>query len=242
MIEEQHTVQMVHLVLQADGEKPVGLQRLLRAMLVEIFGLDGFGAFHIVPDFGHRQAALFHHFGLVRGPGDDGIDEDARVLASVALVDIHHQHALGHADLDGGQADAVGVIHGLDHVGDQRADFRIDRRDRLGHRFEARIGRGKDGANAHVREIGERPRRVKIRLTPRHGFILDFAGFRHSCRGRDRRLRGAAEPPGAGRIGAARPAPRHAARPPRARSPAASSRPWRPRPSFRRRSANGSTR
>jgi hypothetical protein len=76
-------------------------------------------------------------------------------------IQIHHQNALGHADLDRRKANAVGRIHRLDHVIDERADIRIDFHDGFRNDFQARIGRGKDGAYAHAPEIGFRPFRVK---------------------------------------------------------------------------------
>ena len=51
------------------------------------------------------------------------------------LLQVHHQQALRHADLDRGKADARRVVHRLEHVGDQRAQLvvhRLDRRRRSG--------------------------------------------------------------------------------------------------------------
>ena len=47
--------------------------------------------------------------------------------------------ALVHVDLGRRQADAVGVVHGLEHVGDQRLDAGVDALHRLGHRVQARV-------------------------------------------------------------------------------------------------------
>ena len=49
----------------------------------------------------------------------------------------------------------------VDHVVDQLADPVIDLVDVGRDRFEARIGRGKDGSDGHEREIGERLPAVK---------------------------------------------------------------------------------
>jgi hypothetical protein len=79
---------------------------------------------------------------LVAGPGDLRVDQHQRLVALLGGVD--HDHALVHVDLGGGQADAVGVVHGLQHVGDQGADARIDALHRLGHGVQAR-DRGNSG-------------------------------------------------------------------------------------------------
>ena len=63
---------------------------------------------------------------------------------------------LAHADLDGGQADALGGIHAVGHVFGQLADLRIHLFDRGGDGFQARIGRDKDRADGHGREIRRR--------------------------------------------------------------------------------------
>ena len=90
-----------------------------------------------------------------------GIDEGARVLLALLLVQVDHDDALGHADLHRRQADAVGGVHALGHVVDQLADLGIHLLDIGGDRFEPRIGRGKDGADGHGLEIGVQPFAVK---------------------------------------------------------------------------------
>src|SRR5690242_7854780 len=58
MVDEQHAVQMIHLMLQAGGQHAVGLQCLLVAVAVQILRPDAGGPFDIVPDFRHRQTAF----------------------------------------------------------------------------------------------------------------------------------------------------------------------------------------
>ena len=57
------------------------------------------------------------------------------------LLQVHHQQALGHADLDRGEADAGRVVHRLEHVGDQRAQLVVDLLDR-GRDLAEDAGRG----------------------------------------------------------------------------------------------------
>ena len=45
-----------------------------------------------------------------------------------------------HIDLRGGQADAFGRVHGLEHGVGQLAQARINCSNGLGHRVQARIG------------------------------------------------------------------------------------------------------
>ena len=64
---------------------------------------------------------------------DDGIDQDKRhgdgtvelhaVLLLGLLGDVDHADALGATDLLGGKADALGVVHALQHVLGELADI-----------------------------------------------------------------------------------------------------------------------
>ena len=54
-----------------------------------------------------------------------------------------------HVNLRGSEADAVGLVHGFQHVVDQLANARIDGFDRLGHRVQARIGIAEDVQTCH---------------------------------------------------------------------------------------------
>ncbi|MNR55388.1 hypothetical protein D3C85_1757510 [compost metagenome] len=52
-------------------------------------------------------------------------------------------------DLRGRKANALGVIHGCEHVGHQGLDALVHHGDRLGHLVQARIGIAEDGKNCH---------------------------------------------------------------------------------------------
>ena len=54
-----------------------------------------------------------------------------------------------HVDLTGREADAIGLVHGLDHVVDQAADSVIDLRHRLGNGVQTGIRITKDGELRH---------------------------------------------------------------------------------------------
>ena len=74
------------------------------------------------------------------------VDEDARVLTTgsptllLGLLQVDHQDAPGHADLDRGEADARRRVHRLEHVRDERTHLVIDLLDRRGDLPQARIG------------------------------------------------------------------------------------------------------
>ena len=135
MVDEQDALEMVHLMLEADREQAVEVFLMLLAILVEPAGADMVGPQHLGILVGDRQAAFgVGHF-LVRMGQDFGVDEHPRLLDRlsaffVGLAQVHHQQALGHADLDRGEADAGSVVHRLEHVGDQRAQLVIDLLDR----------------------------------------------------------------------------------------------------------------
>jgi hypothetical protein len=163
MIQKQNAFQMIHLMLQAGGEQSIRFQCLRLAVAIEIFGADLRGPFHIVPDVGNGKAAFLERRHFFRRPDDLRIDEDHGLALALRLRDVHHQHPFGNAHLDGGEPDAVCLIHGFDQVVGQPAHLVIDLFDGLGDGFQARIGRGKDGAYRHGLEIGASGRPVKIK-------------------------------------------------------------------------------
>ena len=63
---------------------------------------------------------------------------------------------VGIADLDGGEADAGRVVHGLEHVVGELARSSSTRLDRVGHAAQVRIGQREDFAFGH----GERSSRM----------------------------------------------------------------------------------
>ena len=103
--------------------------------------------------FRDRQAAFLVGRLLVRLPGHFRIDEDLRRLRLVLLGEVHGDHALRHADLDGGKPDAGRRIHGLEHVVDQRAQRLVDRRHRLGFEPQPLVGEDEDVAHRHGRDV-----------------------------------------------------------------------------------------
>ena len=56
-----------------------------------------------------------------------------RIFRILRLLQVDHQQADRHADLDRGEADAGRVVHRLEHVGDERLQLVVERLHRLGN-------------------------------------------------------------------------------------------------------------
>src|SRR5579862_70620 len=103
MIDEQHAFEVIDFVLQAGGEESLRLEQLQPPLAIEIFGPDLCRAFDLFPDIRNRETAFLANRSLVRCPDDLRIDEYARFLLAVLARQVHHQDALGDADLDRGE-------------------------------------------------------------------------------------------------------------------------------------------
>ena len=66
------------------------------------------------------------------------------MLVRRRFLQIDYQHPLRHADLNRGQTYARRIIHGFEHVLDQRFQFVIKRGHGFGNSFQARIRHLKD--------------------------------------------------------------------------------------------------
>ena len=138
---------MVHLVLDADRQHAVGIEGLQLPLGIQRAHAHGGGALHAVVDAGHRQAPLVAAHALGAGLDDLGIDEHQRAAAVLRHVD--DDQALVHVDLRRRQADAVGLVHGFEHVVHELPDACIDRLHRAGDRVQARVWVTENGSNGH---------------------------------------------------------------------------------------------
>ena len=86
MVDEEHAVEMVDLMLEADREQAVDPFLMRLAVAIEPAGADAVGAKHLGIMIGHRQAAFRIGHGDVGAFEDLGIDEDARILDRLALL------------------------------------------------------------------------------------------------------------------------------------------------------------
>ena len=114
-------------MLDTGGEQTLGLELERPAVAIERAYTHAVRARNFFVNAGHRQAALFQ--GLLAVAREDlRVDKDLQPVALIGQVD--HDHALRLVDLDGGQADAGRVIHGLGHIVDQATDGVVDLLDR----------------------------------------------------------------------------------------------------------------
>ncbi|SHW19794.1 Uncharacterised protein [Mycobacteroides abscessus subsp. abscessus] len=77
--------------------------------------------------------------------------------ATAGLGTVVDEESQGHADLVGGQPDAIGGVHGLVHVGDQLGQIVGQRtvwadRDGLSGRVQHRVANNADRNNSHGRQ------------------------------------------------------------------------------------------
>src|SRR6185437_3960972 len=127
IVDEQASVQMIDLVLQAPREQVVRIHLERSSVAVLRANDHTHGAFDVSVDVRNGQAA-FLAFLLPLGEDDLGVDHDERIL-----IHVDHRESLGATDLRRGQSDAFRRIHGLEHVVDQTLQFRRDLG--YGHRF-----------------------------------------------------------------------------------------------------------
>ena len=81
--------------------------------------------------------------GLRAGPAQLGVDQHQRGVT--LLRDIDHNQSLVHVHLGGGQPDAFGLVHGLEHVGNQRLNAFVHGRHRFGDCVQFGVGVAKNG-------------------------------------------------------------------------------------------------
>lgn len=143
-VDEEGAVEVIDLVLDAAGEEAVADEVVGDAVLILVGDLDFVGAGDIAADVGEGKAALligvlFRREGFDHGVGDDhGHEEFAGRVGAVEFpvevevgeAEIDHAELEGLADLLSGEADALGVVHGLDHVKTELLKREIEGSDR----------------------------------------------------------------------------------------------------------------
>ena len=76
------------------------------------------------------------------------------ILGILRLLEVDHQQANRLADLYRRKPDAGRVVHGLEHVGDERLQRVVERLHRLRNLAEDGVGRLIDAANGHGAPYG----------------------------------------------------------------------------------------
>ena len=149
VVDEQHAVEMVDLVLQHRRQQTLGEDLLLLAVAIDETRAHARRPFDLFVIFGDRQAAFLIDAALFRRPDNLGIDEILRMfwLFDLRGIDDDQPDRLG--ELDRGEADAGRLVHCLDHVIHQLAQLVVDALDRRADEAQLRIGQSDDGAQGH---------------------------------------------------------------------------------------------
>ena len=137
-VDEKDAVEVIDFVLDATGEQTVAFQNVRNAIEILVFDPDELGARDVPLDFGQGQATFLivelfagkkfdfrigerHGHEESRGEGLPVKDAGNRVIGMIG--NFNHAEAQGLPDLLGGQADALGVAHRLDHFLVQISEF-----------------------------------------------------------------------------------------------------------------------
>jgi len=143
-VDEQDALQVVVLVLDDTAGETFELE--LELVAVDVLGLDFalVGALDLGVDAREGQASLLVD-ALVAKAVDDGRVDQRELLGFVVFLacGVDDQDALADADLGGGQADALGLVHPAIHRVDDGGQARIKGLD--GHGLLAKDGLGVQG-------------------------------------------------------------------------------------------------
>ena len=110
VVDEQLAVEMVHFVLKADGQKPVGINFKGISVTSQRTDTDMRSPLHLVVDVGQRQTAFFAGTASL-GTQEFRIDENHGLIT--LLAHIEHEHSPMYIDLGSGETDSLGRVHGF---------------------------------------------------------------------------------------------------------------------------------
>jgi hypothetical protein len=145
-VDEEHALQVVHLVLDDARLHARGLEVEGLAVLVHRLDGDGLAALDVGEDAGQGETSFLVQ-DRAAAARDDGVDQRAGAARAV----VHDQEAIGNAHLRRGQPDASLVVHGLDHVADHPAKLRRDVTHVRGLAPEHRVAVEPDFEQCHLR-------------------------------------------------------------------------------------------
>src|SRR5664280_1240958 len=140
---QQHAVEVVHLVLEDAALEFVSLHVDLIAVQVKTGQVDGVGPGDLPTQPGYGKTALIVR-PLAVGLDDDRVDDDDGTVALV--VD---EESLLHADLIGRQTHTRRLVHGLDHRSREGGDAAIDVLYRGRHLVQHRVAVDANGQSTH---------------------------------------------------------------------------------------------
>jgi hypothetical protein len=136
-------------VLDADGEKAIGLFVVRQAVEVAVAKPDRLRSCHFVGHSRHGNAA----FGMADRLLRQGNDLRVYIVAhAVVAAELDHRHPLKHTDMSGRDPDAGGGAHGVQQIGGKRPQVFVEVDHGLADGFQAGMRIAQNGANGH--EIG----------------------------------------------------------------------------------------
>ena len=162
-VDEKDAVEVIDLVLEGTGEEAVGLHRHGFAIECHEGDGDGFGAADVTAEAGKAQAAFFagffgvaelelgiekhdghvlHHFGWLSV--DLEIGDGVRAMSTINHGELHILRYLWR-----GQADAIGLTHGFEHIRRELTDLGRDLRHGAAFGTKNGLGMANNGKN-HV--------------------------------------------------------------------------------------------
>src|SRR5215469_610362 len=119
---ERTDVRDVEPPIEMIGLMQEGARQQIFARLLELFAFgilrlkgDAFAAFHLLAESRDAQAALFP-FLLALHTEDPRVDQHQLVVRVFAIRNVDNGDLSGKADLGGGEAHALGGVHGFEHV------------------------------------------------------------------------------------------------------------------------------
>src|SRR5690606_10578282 len=115
LVDHQHAVQMVVLVLDRHGEQTFGLELEGLAIDVESPHPNALGALDFFGAAWKGQTTLLVAL-RAGGIEDLRIDENHQIAWLFFVGDVDDEDSLEHTDLIGGEADAGSGVHGFGHV------------------------------------------------------------------------------------------------------------------------------
>src|SRR5205807_1295171 len=160
VVDEQHAVQMIDLVLDASGKDAGTVHLLALAGTIEETDSYLLRTSHHVEEFGDGKAAFLIVGLLFARPDDFRIDEKNRRPLLAVLGEIDHYEAQRYADLDGCKPDTRRVIHGIEHVIEDAAGIIAHMSQGLGYLPQHGIGQLDDVADGHAVHLSDGHRRV----------------------------------------------------------------------------------
>ncbi len=143
VLDQEHPVEVVELVLEQSGHQLVGLDIDLVSVQVPSPEVDLLGPDYLPGQAGHRKAALLVD-PLTAGLDQLGVDDH---LGSFA--DVVDEEPLAHPDLGGGQAQTGGLVHRVEHGLDQARQITVDVGNLAGPLLEHRVADDPDVEGAH---------------------------------------------------------------------------------------------